>query len=103
MLNSNDIVQMIDEMIVELSGVNREKEGMPGLGYSERTINPCIIETLEDLKDKIKKEEDKEIDQMAKDNGYAYGKGILSNLKQDKDFVCPLCDGKHGNNAKCQI
>ena len=103
MLKSNRIVTIIDEMVVELSGVNREKEGMPGLSYSERTINPCIITYFEGLKNQIKREEDKEIDQMAKDNGYAYGKGILSNLKQDKDFVCPLCDGKHGNNAKCQI
>lgn len=24
-------------------------------------------------------------------------------VRQDDDFVCPLCDGQHGNNSFCQI
>ena len=75
---------------------------------------PSAVDVLKDLKAEILYQESKLVDGMAKvlsitemikkeEKNYAYGKGILSNLKKDKDFVCPLCGGTHGNNAKCQI
>ena len=97
MLKSNDMIRIIDSKIETLEPFSKE------------------VEVLIEVKAEIKYQEDMLINEMAtsiqimellekeQKKKYAYGKGILSDLKQDKDFVCPLCDGTHGNNAKCQI
>jgi len=97
MLKSNDMIRIIDSKIETLEPFSKE------------------VEVLIEVKAEIKYQEDMLINEMAtsiqimelmekeQEKKYAYGKGILSNLKQDKEFVCPLCDGQHGNNAKCQI
>lgn len=114
MLKSTDILMLIDKEIqlIETNFTNDPP--------------PSAVDVLKDLKTEILYQESKLVDEMAKvlsisemikkeEKKYAYGKDILSNLKRndnitrasegisDKDFVCPLCDGTHGNNAKCQI
>jgi len=112
MLNSKEIIQIIDTEIQFLEKVLEDPEDVAREGY--RWI-AGQIRAYKRIKTEIEYQEGKLINEMAKslsisemmkaeeEKKYAYGKGILSNLKQDKDFVCPLCDGTHGNNAKCQI
>ena len=96
MINPTKVIQIIDDKIDKLLPFSKERDIL----IEVRTeIEYLLSKELDDMDkalslSKMLKEEEK---------NYAYGKGILSNLKKDKDFVCPLCGGTHGNNAKCQI
>ena len=122
MINSLDIVQMIDRHVKSLEDcglTSKFKEGK--------------IASLKDLKDEIDKAEKKLVNEMAEDYKaeeikrgieelnemskvleirktlkeeerlYAYGGGIMSDFKLRKgEFICPLCGGRHFGNTLCQ-
>lgn len=126
MINPTKVIQIIDDKIDKLLPFSKERDIL----IEVRTeIEYLLSKELDDMDkalslSKMLKEEEK---------NYAYGKGILSDLKkediddmnkelgkmkelggllrdflmkdteEDEDFVCPLCDGTHGNNALCQI
>ena len=129
MLNSNDIIQMIDRRIKFLDETYKQENGTHDLlkfykGY---------IASLKDLKDEIDKAEKKLVNEMAEDYKaeeikrgieelnemskvleirktlkeeerlYSYGGGIMADFKLRKgEFICPLCGGRHFGNTLCQ-